>query len=541
LNKQKYGSKWAIYGQPCPSCGSSDAVQIDVNGNGWCFSCNKFHKQYYEAELTEKEDKVVKEEFDFWGHRGVSRHTFEFLDVVTKFRDGAPVETAFTWPEGGQRIRRMGDHILKKDRFTSVGPMSNPGLLFKDKFDPGSKEGIVICSSGYDAASIVEITGRKLAAVAVSSETSAKRDVVKDWDYVNSFKKIYICMDNDETGHKATAELAPLFDYQRVYHVELTLHKDANDYLQSGQFSELKAAIDAAGRFAPDNLISGFDDILQALRQDKEAQIATYPFSSIQKATYGIHEGEIILVKAPEGVGKTEFFRATEHWVLQQTDVNIGIIHLEEDNATTIKALAGYQLRVPATLPDCGLSEDDILLGYRGAVKDDAGRVHIYISFDRENEDLLFNTIRFLVAAVGCKIIFFDHITWMAVGGDTDDERRKLDRISQGLKLLAKELRFALVMISHVNAQGGSRGSKNIDFTANTIISISRDNKSPSDIVRRTTNFMLDKVRLGGRTGPAGRALFDPLTGRLEDFSSDEQLAIDYSQFDNCSVGELDI
>jgi hypothetical protein len=42
---------------------------------------------------------------------------------------------------------------------------------------------------------------------------------------------------------------------------------------------------------------------------------------------------------------------------------------------------------------------------------------------------------------------------------------------------------------------------------------------------------MLDKVRLGGRTGPAGRALFEPTTGRLEDFSGDEQLTIDYSQF----------
>ncbi len=480
------------------------------------------------------EAKVEKQElveYDHWAHRGITRKTFEFLDVQTKFVDGKPVETAFEFPDGGFRIRKMGDNVAKKDRFRSAGPMSNPGLLFKDKFDPGSKEGIVLCASGYDAASILEATGFKYAAVAVSSETVAKRDVIKDWDYVNSFKKIYICFDNDEQGHQATSEVAPLFDYQRVYHVNLTVHKDANEYLTEGKLNELRAAIEAAGRFAPDNLISDFDAIKSALKQDKEAQIATYPFKALQKATYGIHEGEVIVVKAPEGAGKTEFFRATEHHVLKETDINIGIIHLEEDNATTIKALAGYELGAPATLPDCGLSEEDILNGYKRAVKDDAGRVHIYISFDREDESLLFNTIRFLVAAVGCKIIFFDHITWLAVGSDSEDERRKLDRISQGLKLLAKELRFALVMISHTNATGGSRGSKNIDFTANTIISISRDNKSPSDLVRRTTNFMLDKVRLGGRTGPAGRALFEPTTGRLEDFSGDEQLTIDYSQF----------
>lgn len=521
--------QWVIYHQPCPDCGSSDGLSIDSEGNGYCFAHSKFYPDYYKDDKSLIEQKEALVEFEYYPDRGLHRSTLEFFDISTKFVDGEPTETAFKWPNGGLRIRRLGD-VPKKDRFYSKGSMNNPGLLFTDKFDPGSKDAILITKSGYDAASAYEILNKQVATVSVTSESTAKRDVIQSWDYVNSFKKIYICMDNDEQGRKATAEVAPLFDYQRVYHIQVTSAKDINELYTQGKSADFKRMFENAKRFAPDNLISSFDQIKASLRKDKESQIATYPFKVIQEATYGLHEGEVILVKAPTTVGKTEFLRAIEHHILKTTTTNIGIIHLEEDNATTIKAIAGYELSVPATLPDCGLSEEDILDGYRRAVKDDENRVHIYISFDREDEDLLFGTIRFLVVAAGCKIIFFDHITWLGVGRDSEDERRKLDRVSQGLKLLAKELRFCLVLVSQMNSLGASRGSKNIDFTANTAITLSRDVTSPVDTVQRTTNFMLEKVRLGGRTGPSGYALFDRETGKLEDLSSDEGLILDHSK-----------
>ena len=174
-----YNKRWVVYHQPCPKCGSSDALSIDSEGHGWCFSCESFHKDYYkEDNLLEEKQKEVLEEVDYWPHRGLWRQTLEFFDIKTKFIDGEPVETGFVWPEGGIRVRRLGEDVLKKDRFYSAGNMSNPGLLFKDKFDPGSKDAIVITKSGYDAASIYQIMGGSIATVAVSSGSVAKRDLV---------------------------------------------------------------------------------------------------------------------------------------------------------------------------------------------------------------------------------------------------------------------------------------------------------------------------------------------------------------------------
>src|SRR5690606_38686568 len=126
-------------------------------------------------------------------------------------------------------------------------------------------------------------------------------------------------------------------------------------------------------------------------------------------------------------------------------------------------------------LPDCGLSREDILSGYRRAVQDTEGRVHIHSSFDIEDEDGFLGNIRFLAGAAKCRFIFLDHISWLATGMQDDDERKKLDRLSQKLKLLAKELRFCLIEISHVNDDGKTRGSRNITKVANTVIDLSRD------------------------------------------------------------------
>src|SRR5690606_2934837 len=156
-------------------------------------------------------------------------------------------------------------------------------------------------------------------------------------------------------------------------------------------------------------------------------------------------------------------------------------------------------------------SSDLILSGYKRAVRDDEGRVHIHSSFDVEDESAFLGNIRFLVSAAGCRFIFLDHISWLATGTDDEDERRKLDRVSQKLKLLAKELRFCLIMISHVNDDGKTRGSRNISKVANTVISLDRDILEEST----RTYFLIEKARLGGRTGKAGHGLFDREKGKL--------------------------
>lgn len=497
------------YGLPCPCGKSSDAYAVDHVGEGFCFSCDK----YFENDGKEMERNMEgKQSFKTFPHRGLSFETLKFFGIRTKFIDDTPVETGFPHVNGMTKIRRMGS-VPKKDRFYIHDSKPVPGCFGIELFDPGSKESITISEGLYDYPSIYEMTSGQTASIAVQSSSSAKRDCTYNYDHINSFKKIILCFDNDEQGRKAEKEVAALFDFNKVYRVRLTKFKDANEYKENKLDYDFLAAWKSASKFSPEHIISSFNDVRNALESHKEDIIGNYPFAQLEEKLYGLHKGEVVVIKAPEGVGKTEFFRALEYYNLKNTTNRIGILHMEEDNATTIKGIATYELRIPCTLPDSGVSNEVVMDAYKSVVKQDESRVFIHSSFDVTEEDEIIDNIRFLVAAAGCSIVFLDHITWLATGNDDEDERKKLDRISQRLKLLCMELEFCLVMISHVNDAGQTRGSRNITKVANTVIALSRDVASGTNI----TGFVIEKARLSGRTGPAGFAVFDPETFTMSD------------------------
>lgn len=455
---------------------------------------------------------------EFYPHRGLTAKTNEFYGIQTKFLNGEPFEDRFPYLRGS-KIRSLNKEIPKSQSFRAIGDMKDPDLFGMDKFDPGSKPSITITAGEYDGPSVYQVTQGATAAVSLPSGAlgAALKCVIKNRNYIEAFQKIYLCLDNDANDQETTREIAQLFDYSKVYIVKLTKHKDANDYLQAGDDVDLLHAWNAAKRYSPDNVISTFSDIENALNEAGDDQIGTYPWKQMNDMTYGLHAGEVIVLKGLEKIGKTELFRAMEHHLLKTTDHNMVVIHLEENVSTTIKGVAGYELEVPAMLPDSGLTKDDIFSGYRKAVGDNDNRIHIYTSYDTGSEKEFFSNLRFLVKAYNCKFVFLDHISWLATGLQDDDERKTLDRISQNLKSLAKELKFCLVMISHVNDLGQTRGSRNITKACDTIIHLERDKMALAENVRNTTYLMLEGVRLGGQSGPAGAVVMDRMSGKLKE------------------------
>ena len=92
-----YKKKFKQHGLPCPCGESSDAYALDFKGDGYCFSCSK---PFSKKEKVIGTVKTGVEEFEYWPHRGISRGTYEFFNVKTKFIDGEPSEVGFIWPSG---------------------------------------------------------------------------------------------------------------------------------------------------------------------------------------------------------------------------------------------------------------------------------------------------------------------------------------------------------------------------------------------------------------------------------------------------------
>lgn len=516
-------------------CGSSDAM-TEYEDGVWCFACNQGEEKKY-LTRDEKESTLLKyslrepkgksgEPMDstaqYISLRGITKETRKkYNNLATVTPEGQPINLRYPYGGGkGFKVR----NLLKKE-FRAEGDMSTPRLFGMELFPMGSAKAITITEGEEDAMSVYQMQGSKYPAVGARSSGQAKADCEANFKYVNSFELIYVCFDNDEPGRKAAKEVAELFDVNkvRVVHLDGEGLKDANDYLVAGKAEAFNKAWWNAKKYLPEGVVSSYQEVEAILKSEREEALVDYPFPTLNEMTYGIRPKEVVLFTAMEGIGKTEVIRAIEYNTLKNTDYNIGIIHLEEEDKRSIQGLVSYELGVPCHLPDSNVSLEDQLEGYKVLTRQD-GRVYYYSHFGTDDPDGILNVIRYLVVTCGCKFIFLDHITMMVTGLDrgNDDERKLLDYLSTRLAMMVHQHDFALIMISHINDDGKTRGSRNISKVAHLHVQLDRDKLAETFEKRNTTKMTIHKNRFGYKTGDAGYLLFDPHSFTIKEKSLED-------------------
>jgi twinkle protein len=485
---------------PCPSCTSSDAYCTYDDGHGWCYSCNYF-KPAKDLDLNDYT-------YEYLPLRGINETTLRFYGVQTKVNpSGRPESVGFRYSSGGTKVRLLSD---KTFRWEPSG-VSKPGLFGVDLFASGSHRSVTITEGELDACSLYQVL--RTPVVSVQSASSAVRDCSADFSFLSGFERVYLAFDSDAAGRAATSAVARLFDPGKVFHVRFTNRKDANEYLQLGEAADLLNIWHNAKPYVPDNIIFSFDDFKKALSKPHKEGVP-YPFPTLNKMTYGLRTGEVVLLKAPEKVGKTSLMHEFLRNILRRTDDNVAAIFLEEPKHRLLQSLAGLEIGRPVHLPSSPSTECEILDAVKKLVKRDE-RLHIYDNFGATDPDVFLDLVRFLVAGRLCKFVLLDHISIGASVGPQGDERRVLEYLANRLEMLVKELDFSLLMVSHVNDFGQTRGSHYLTKVADITIDASRDTLSGDERQRRTICLSVPYNRFCSDTGPAGSVVFDPVTYRL--------------------------
>lgn len=523
--------------QPCPLCGSHDAAAFRDDGSGFCFSCGKHipassssgrtadfdpvnlgstpseASKFKDNKKVEQPSKTLVTQKVLQTFRGIEPETYERFKVRMVAGDGHDPFLVFPRPDGTYLNRNM-----TKKEFWATGESNGKIDLFgSDLFSENSAKAVTITEGYFDTLAAFQMLGSKYPVLGVKSAATAKSECAKAHAYLNSFEKIYLAFDSDEAGQEAAKKVAMLFDFNKVYLVKLGDLKDANGYLMDGDIRGFEKTWWAAKRFLPEGILSSFAEFDKIIDEDVDKPSIPYPWETLQGMTYGIRGGEVVLFTALEGIGKTEVFRAIEYHLLKTTGENLGIIHLEEGKARTLKGLAGYELKRPVHLPEWQVSKDELKDVIRRVSGRDE-RVHIYSHFGSDDPDDLLGTVRFLAGACDCKFVFLDHISMVVSGLQGEDERKALDYLSTRLAMMVEELQFTLFMISHVNDEGQTRGSRNIAKVADLRIDLARDIKSESLEIRNKTFMTCAKNRFAGKTGPAGVLHFDADTFMLSEY-----------------------
>lgn len=486
---------------PCEECGSSDARCVYDDGHSYCFSmgCPRPFipakgKEYLTDEYT----------YEYLPWRGVEASTFRFYDVKTKIdHEGKPISLGYRYSNGAYKVRN-----LEKKDFYAQGDIGKAGLFGKDKFAAGSHKYVTITEGELDALSLYQVLHGPV--VSVQSSSTAARDCIADREWLAAYERVYLAFDNDAAGREALRSVAKLFDYNKIYVVKFTNRKDANEYLENGEGEELRRLWWNSRKYLPETIVSTLGEFRQILSEPKKVGVP-YPFPTLTKMTYGIRTGETVLITAQEKVGKTSLMHHIEHHLLKETDDAVAAIFLEEPKQRHLQALAGLELRRPVHLPDCLSTDGEILSALEAVVRQD-DRLHIYSHFGSDDPNVLLETIRFLVAARSCKYVLFDHLTMAVSGLAGEDERRALDHISTRLEMMVKELDFSLIMVSHVNDEGKTRGSRYPTKVADTTINLARDTSTADANERLRLHLSIPFQRFNHQSGPAGVLRFDPET-----------------------------
>lgn len=425
----------------------------------------------------------------------------QFFGAKSKIdNNGVPVSVAFTYPNGSSKVRS-----LSEKNFYSVGEISKAGLFGRNLFDPLAHKSVTITEGELDALSAYQMLGSPC--VSVSSASGGLRDCTRDYSWLRDFDQVYLCLDGDSVGRKAAEEVARLFDYGRVFDVRLTKHKDANAYLQAGEETEFRNIWYSAKKFLPETITSSLSDFQAILSSEAQVGVPYYSFPTLTEMTYGIRTGECILVTAQEGVGKTEWLHAIEHGILTNTDYNVGAFFLEEQPKRHLQSLAGIELRKPTHLPDSGCSVDEVSSTITKILKKD-DRLYIDSQFGSTDIEHLLGNIRFLATGCNCRVVFLDHISVAISALEGEDERKALDHFFTKAETMVKELDFSLIVVSHVNDYGQTRGSRWGGKMADIRIDLSRDVANGSNVL----DIFVSKNRFAGRTGHAGSYEFNPIT-----------------------------
>ena len=176
-----------------------------------------------------------------------------------------------------------------------------------------------------------------------SRAAAAVKDIKENLEYVESFDNVVLCFDKDKPGQEAAKKVATILKPGKAKIVTLPNgYKDANDMLNKGLFKEFTSSWWDAKVYTPSGIIRVSEKQSEFLNRERKESIP-YPWEGLNKKLYGLRQGELVTLTGGTGLGKSSITRELEHWLVKNTNDNVGIIALEEDWKRTVDGILSIE------------------------------------------------------------------------------------------------------------------------------------------------------------------------------------------------------
>ena len=498
--------------EPCPECGSSDALSIYDDGHSYCFSCHFYEPGECDSGLLRPTTLPLRR-MHIRGtavplrNRGLSEQTLSKYKI---HRDGEHLLFHYHTADGV--LCGIKSKTKDKDFFYEG---ETDGSFFGQHLFPNNGKRIYIYEGELDAASGAEVLPTWPHVSLPNGAAAAKKSIQKNLEFLQGYSEIVLFFDNDEPGRKAAEEAATVLPPGRVFIARMDKFKDASDALQAKEVDTLKRAMWNASPYRPDGIVDA-RNLLELVTTPNPPHDYEYRQAGLNNLLHGIRHGELVTITAGSGTGKSSFCRDLASSLLQDGE-RVGYLALEESNRRTLLGLMSTA---------CGeslhIGEHDkkhLTEIYESTVNN--WNLFLFDGFGSFDPDIIYNRIEYLAAGLDTRVVFLDHLSILMSGLD-GDERRMIDTTMTRLRSLVERTGISLFLVSHLKrgntdqgheegarvSLGQLRGSAAIAQLSDAVVALERDQQgTDTDTVVRVL-----KNRYSGETGIACKLRYDLAT-----------------------------
>jgi twinkle protein len=548
---------------PCPVCGSSDALAIYDDGRGFCYSHGKIVP-----------GRVLKEHGMDMGGESKMVAVPKTSDEIEQFIATAkphPLKTRHLtlasckrWDYRVRRNPRAGGFeqlalyrdksgrvvdvkVRKEDKtFYWLVGKQDITLYGQNMWGSGGKH-LVITEGELDAITVSQHFDHKYPVVSVpGGAAGAARAITSQLEWVNSFDRVVFMFDMDEPGQEAAKECAALLAPGKA-HIAWLPEKDPNDCLVNSNEEAIGTGFWNAKKFQVGGVVDA--RTLSIRCRQKIAVGRPWPWSFLNRWTFGKRPGEVYLIGSGVGMGKSDFTaEIVAHTIVGQTKdgvvcdpVGCGLFNYEAEDWFTKLKVAGKLASRRFYLPDMpefdfesGWTEeekDKTLEAMDGPIWDKGGKLFINEAGFSADWDEIVSRMRYLSKAEGIGEFVIDPVAAIVADMDELDERKFLDGMFREAASVAQELGVVLNFVSHLtrpktgpsHEEGGHvalnqfRGSNGIGMFSNFIIGLERNQQADDPEERKRTTVRVVKDRLSSLyTGATHSLYYDEMAGTFD-------------------------
>ncbi len=546
---QQEQSKFIRHKLPCPKCGSSDAVSLNADGSAKCFSCDTFFPDY-DRESTGKVIEMThkpKQESTFlttytgaYGEltdRGISEKTATKFGVkIVKDRNNNVVQHIYPYFNGTEIVGTKTRYVDNKN-FSCNGTFEGTGLFGEQLYRNTGGKYLTITEGECDAMAVNELFQGKWAVVSVKrGASSAVKDIRESIEFVESFENVIIAFDNDKAGKEAAKSVARILKPGKAKILSFPNgFKDANEMLKQKKFQEFTSAWWEAKTYTPSGIMELSGQKAEWLHREVKESV-DYPWEGLNKKLYGMRKGELVTLTGGTGLGKSSVTRELEHWLIKNTEDNVGIVALEENWLRTADGILSIEAndRIYLTEKRSKYTDEELHSLFDQAIPE--GRVFIHSHLGATDIDDIFAKLRYIIVGCECKWVIVDHLHMLVNVLHEGDERRGIDLLMNRLRSLVEETGVGMILVSHLRRAAGDRGheqgievslshlkgSQGIAQLSDCVIALERNQQATNPDEANLTKVRVLKSRYTGDTGLACGLRYNADTGRLFEVSEEE-------------------